>query len=96
MDHWQMLCREHTLLIFLGVFKTSVKQLKEWLKGRNKADSFHHFAKVTLNSVSSLSISLSCVLPYMSGKFTGWISENFFYIFKAHHVVLCSSGINWF
>ena len=64
-------------LIFLGVFKTSVKRIEEWLKGRNKSDSFHRFAKQTLNSVSSLSVSWCRVLPYKSGKFTGWISENF-------------------
>ena len=64
-------------LIFLGVFKTSVKRLEEWLKGRNRTDSFHVFARDTLDSVSSLSLSWCRVLPYKSGKFTGWMSENF-------------------
>ena len=64
-------------LIFLGVFKTSVKRLEDWLKGRNRTDSFHVFARDTLDSVSSLSLSWCRVLPYKSGKFTGWISENF-------------------
>jgi hypothetical protein len=64
-------------LIFLGIVKATVKCLEDWLMSRRSHGALITFASGVLDSVSSLNLVWCCVLPYKSGKFTGWISENY-------------------
>jgi hypothetical protein len=64
-------------LIFLGIVKATVKHLEDWLKSWRSKDAFITFAIDVLDYVSSLNLQWCRVLPYKSGKFTGWILENY-------------------
>ena len=64
-------------LLFLGVGKTLVLDTQEWLKARNIHSSFVLYASNVLASVEALQLGWCKVLPYSSGKFGGWVSENY-------------------
>ena len=64
-------------LLFLGVGKTLVLDTQEWLKAKNRHSSFVLYASNVLSSVESLQLGWCKLLPYSSGKFGGWVSENY-------------------
>ena len=64
-------------LLFLGVGKTLVLDTQEWLKARNAHSRFVTYASRVLSSVEALQLDWCKVLPYSSGKFGGWVSENY-------------------
>ena len=64
-------------LLFLGVGKTLVLDTQEWLKAQKLHSSFVIYASKVLASVEVLQLGWCKVLQYSSGKFGGWVSENY-------------------
>ncbi len=63
-------------LLFLGVVKTVVISLDEWLKLRGKSERFLSCA-CYLSAVSELQLSWCKVIKFSGGKMAGWVSENY-------------------
>jgi hypothetical protein len=65
-------------LLFLGIVKTVMKQVKAWMANKRKSTSFAKEMKKIMESLDELKLSWLKILPYKeSGKFGGWVSENF-------------------
>ena len=64
-------------LIFLGVVKTCIQMLHEWMKLRGRNNTFSNYLKGTLESLQLLGLSWCQCVPYKTGKLGGWVSENF-------------------
>ena len=64
-------------LLFLGVVRTCMQQMQEWLKLHGKYSSFLSFASGTLDKIQALALPWCHVLPYSQGKLGGWVSENY-------------------
>ena len=64
-------------ILFLGVIKASIKRVEDWMKGCGKHDCFLSYAKGVLDVVQKLNLNWCKVLPYPSGRFGGWVSENY-------------------
>jgi len=64
-------------LLFLGVVKTTIKKIQEWIKKRNKYQSFLSYASGTFEAIQALGLDWCRVIPYGAGKLGGWVSENY-------------------
>ena len=64
-------------LLFLGIVKTTISEVNTWLSKRQLMPGFLEFAAPVLHSVKELNLNWCKILPYSSGKFGGWVSENF-------------------
>ena len=64
-------------LLFLGVIKATIKRIEDWLKSKCKYEGFVKFVRGRLESVQYLRLGWCKVLPYTSGNFGGWVSENY-------------------
>jgi hypothetical protein len=65
-------------LLFLGCVKTVMKQVKAWMANKRKSTSFAKEMTKIMESLDHLKLSWLKILPYKeSGKFGGWVSENF-------------------
>jgi hypothetical protein len=64
-------------LIFLGVVKTVIGMVQDWVKHRGKTNCFMTYMTGTLEGIQLLGIDWCRTLPYGSGKLGGWVSENY-------------------
>ena len=64
-------------LLFLGVIKATVKRVEDWMKSKGKYERFIKFVCGMLEAVQSLGIQWCKALPYTTGNFGGWVSENY-------------------
>lgn len=64
-------------LVFLGVVKTFIKILQDWMKERGKSDTFLKYTEDTLEAIQILCLSWRHCTPYKNGKLGGCISENY-------------------
>ena len=74
-------------LLFLGVVKTCIQMVHEWMSKRHKCATFVKYTRGALESIQALGLSWCKCIPYKTGKLGGWISE----IFLAHARLL-----HWF
>jgi len=64
-------------MIFLGVVKTVIGMVQDWVKFRGKTNSFMMYMTGTLEGIQVLGIDWCRSIPYSSGKLGGWVSENY-------------------
>jgi len=64
-------------LLFLGVIKTVMQNIHEWMTKREKGAPFLRYSNGIFEAIQSLGISWCRCQPYKSGKLGGWISENY-------------------
>jgi hypothetical protein len=64
-------------LLFLGVIKTVMQNIQEWMVKRNKGSTFIQYSNGTLESVTKLGLDWCKCLTYKTGKLGGWVSENY-------------------
>ena len=64
-------------LAFLGTTKVTVLDVQSWTSCRGKSSMFKDYVSGILESVACLRLPWCQVLPYSSGTFVGWISENY-------------------
>jgi hypothetical protein len=64
-------------LLFLGVVRTTTEMVQEWSKRRGKNAAFVRYLEGTLESLQLLGLDWCRCVPYKSGKFGGWVSENY-------------------
>jgi hypothetical protein len=64
-------------LLFLGVVKTTMLRIQQWMSNKRKMSPFVRAMKTQLNSIEKLKLSWMKTLPYKKGKFGGWVSENY-------------------
>jgi hypothetical protein len=64
-------------LIFLGVVKTCIQLVHDWMTRRHKSSTFIKYARGTLESIQILGLSWCKSMPYKTGKLGGWVSENY-------------------
>jgi len=64
-------------LIFLGVVKTVMQQIHDWMITRNKGTRFVQFADTVFDTIEQLKLSWCRITSYKNGNFGGWISENY-------------------
>lgn len=64
-------------LLFLGIVKTVMQQIQEWMVTRNKGSRFVQYADGVFENVQRLQLTWCRVTPYKNGNFGGWISENY-------------------
>ena len=64
-------------LVFLGVMKTTIIKITEWLKIRVKHAAFTVYANGIFESVQRYGLNWCRTMPYKNGTLGGWVSENF-------------------
>jgi hypothetical protein len=64
-------------LIFLGIIKTVMQDLHEWMSMREKGAAFLRYSSGMFEAVQKLGLSWCRCQPYKTGKLGGWISENY-------------------
>lgn len=64
-------------LLFLGIVKTVMQQIQEWMVRRNKGSRFVQYADAVFDNVQRLQLTWCRITPYKNGNFGGWISENY-------------------
>jgi hypothetical protein len=64
-------------LLFLGVVRSTLEMVQEWSKRRGKNAAFIRYLEGTLESLQVLGIDWWCCMAYKSGKFGGWVLENY-------------------
>ena len=64
-------------LLFLGIVKTVMQQIQDWMVLRNKGSRFVQYADGVFDNVQRLQLTWCRVTPYKNGHFGGWISENY-------------------
>jgi hypothetical protein len=64
-------------LLFLGVVKTVVQRVEEWMSNKGKCSAFLDEATSVLQGVEHLHLSWCKLQPFSGGKIGGWVSENF-------------------
>ena len=64
-------------LLFLGIVKTCIQMVHEWMTKRHKCATFVKYATGALESIQVLGLSWCKCIPYKTGKLGGWISEFF-------------------
>jgi hypothetical protein len=64
-------------LLFLGIVKSSVLIIQEWLVSMRKNDSFIRNNAKHLEHLADMSIDWLRVIKYTGGKLGGWVSENY-------------------
>jgi len=64
-------------LVFLGVMKTTIIKITDWLKLRVKHTAFTVFANGIFESVQRYGLNWCRPMPYKNGTLGGWVSENF-------------------
>jgi hypothetical protein len=64
-------------LLFLGVVKTVVQRVEEWMSNKGKCSAFLSEATAMLQGLEDLNLSWCKLQPFSGGKFGGWVSENF-------------------
>ncbi len=64
-------------LVFLGVVKTTMQKFLESFALRGKQASFLKYSNSLLESVQQLRLSWCKCIPCKTGKFGGWVSENY-------------------
>jgi len=64
-------------LLFLGIVRTTLEMVQEWSKRRGKNAAFIRYLEGTLESLQCLGLDWCRCMAYKSGKFGGWVSENF-------------------
>ncbi len=64
-------------LLFLGVVRCTLELVQEWSKIRGKNAAFQRYLEGTLDSIQNIGLDWCRCMPYKSGKFGGWVSENY-------------------
>jgi hypothetical protein len=64
-------------LLFLGVVKTTVRRIQQWLKLRGKSEPFLVQARKMLPPLQALRLSWCKAIKFPGGKMGGWVSENY-------------------
>ena len=64
-------------LVFLGVVRATIKRIEDWMKSKGKFEGFVKYVRGKLESVQSLGLGWCKALPYTTGNFGGWVSENY-------------------
>ena len=64
-------------LLFLGIFKSIMLDVQEWMKARKKFTSFLRFIKDVPESVQTLALDWCAANDYGKGKFGNKVSENY-------------------
>ena len=64
-------------LIFLGIIKTCMQDLHDWMVKRQKGSAFLHYSIGIFEAVQKLALSWCRCQPYKTRKLGGWISENY-------------------
>jgi len=64
-------------LLFLGVIKTVMQNIQEWMVERNKGSAFIQYSNDKLESMNQLGLDWCKCLPYKTGKLGRWVSENY-------------------
>lgn len=64
-------------LLFLGIVKTVMHQIQEWMVHRNKGSRFVQYANGVFDNIQRLQLTWCRITPYKNGNFGGWISENY-------------------
>ena len=64
-------------LVFLGVVRATIKRIEDWMKSKGKFEGFVKYVHGKLESVQSLGLGWCKALPYTTGNFGGWVSENY-------------------
>jgi len=80
-------------LLFLGVIKTTMQMVHEWMKKRGKCSTFISYTAGTLETIQQLGLRWCQCIPYKSGKLGGWVSENYVAASKLMTWLYCSIGI---
>jgi hypothetical protein len=74
-------------LLFLGVVKTTMLRIQQWMSNKRKMSPFVRAMTTQLDSIEKLKLSWMKTLPCKAGKFGGWVSENY---------VAISRVLKWF
>lgn len=64
-------------LLFLGVVKSVMAKIHEWLKSKGMNASFRRKHQDNLNALVTMSVAWMNVLRYHGDKFGAWVSENY-------------------
>jgi hypothetical protein len=64
-------------LLFLGITKTVMNDISDWLKSKLNHNSFFKMSIGILEKIQDLQVQWCRVLPYSKTKFGGWVSENY-------------------
>ena len=64
-------------LLFLGIVKTTMLRVQEWMANKRKMNPFVQAMKQQFESIDELKLSWIKTLPYKAGRFGGWVSENY-------------------
>jgi hypothetical protein len=64
-------------LLFLGIVKTVMSHIQEWLKGQHSNTEFNKQAKKMNEILKGLNLEWLKFLDYKGEKFGGWVSENY-------------------
>jgi hypothetical protein len=64
-------------LKFLGVVKTSILMVQEWMTKRHKNNTFLNYTVGCLEFIQKMGLSWCKCIEYKAGKFGGWVSENY-------------------
>jgi hypothetical protein len=64
-------------LLFLGIVKTVMQQIQDWMVRRNKGSRFVQYANGVFDNIQQLQLTWCRITPYKNGSFGGWISENY-------------------
>lgn len=64
-------------LLFLGITKTTMKRIMEWMKQKNSHANFLKMSGGVLESISNLHLDWCVAISLNGAKFGGWVSENF-------------------
>jgi hypothetical protein len=88
-------------LLFLGVVKTTMLRIQQWMSNKRKMEPFVRAMKTQFESLDKLKLSWIKTLPYKAGKFGGWVSENYLAIsrllkwFYSSLDLIASDDIPW-
>jgi hypothetical protein len=64
-------------LLFLGITKTVILDIQEWMKKKNIHLSFCKSAVGILENIQVLKLPWCKLLPFSNARFGGWVSENY-------------------
>jgi hypothetical protein len=64
-------------LLFLGIVKTVIVDIMNWLKLQKKYASFFSKANGLLTEIQAFGLPWLKVMPFINGKLGGWVAENY-------------------
>ena len=64
-------------LLFLGVVKTTTREIHSWIKSRYQSQVFMSYVSGILESLKHFNLSWLNIIGYKGEKMGGWVSENY-------------------